>query len=198
MVQTDAAANPGNSGGPLLDRNGVAIGITTMGFRDQQGLNFAVAIDHARAILEGRPAGSAAAPLALNDLKSLTPALPTESERAPADGERAFLATAAQIGRAADALDGDWRQFRQGCYTSAVPGSFSHEWFVMLTPRAVTAAQVPTGSCASFVIEFQQAAARFGTEMRGALEQARRAGVLPGVVRDALRANRLEFDGWDR
>lgn len=26
----------------------------------------------------------------------------------------------------------------------------------------------------------------------------RRAGVLPGVVRDALRTHRLEFDGWDR
>jgi S1-C subfamily serine protease len=198
MVQTDAAANPGNSGGPLLDRNGVAIGITTMGFRDQQGINFAVAIDHARAIIEGRPAGSAAAPLALNDLKSLTPALPSESERALAEGERAFLASAARIARVADVLDLDWKQFRQGCYTSAVPGSFSHEWFIMLTPRAVTAAQVPTGSCASFVGEFQQAATRLGKEMRGALEQARRAGVMPGVVRDALRANRLEFDGWDR
>ena len=198
MVQTDAAANPGNSGGPLLDRNGIAIGITTMSYRDQQGLNFAVAIDHARAIIEGRPAGSATAPLALNDLKALTPALPTESERALAEGEREFLASATQIARIANALDGDWRQFRQGCYTSAVPASFNHEWFIMLTPRAVTTAQVPSGSCASFVLEFQQAATRVGKEMRGALEQARRAGVMPGVVRDALRANRLEFDGWDR
>ena len=109
MVQTDAAANPGNSGGPLLDRNGVAIGITTMGFRDQQGLNFAVAIDHARAILEGRPAGSAT-PLALNDLKSLTPALPSESERVLDEGQRAFLATAAAVARLADSLDGDWKR----------------------------------------------------------------------------------------
>jgi hypothetical protein len=77
-------------------------------------------------------------------------------------------------------------------------GSFSHEWFVMLTPRAVTAAQVPAGSCAAFVTEFQQAASRLGGEMRNALDQARRAGVLPGVVRDTLRTNRLEFDGWDR
>lgn len=198
MVQTDAAANPGNSGGPLLDRNGVAIGITTMGFRDQQGLNFAVAIDHARAILEGRPAGSASAPLALNDLKALTPALPSDSERALDEGQKAFLSTAAEVARAADSLDGDWRRFRQSCYTSAVPGSFTREWFVMLTPRAVTPTQVRPGSCASFVTEFQAAASGVGKEMRDALERARRAGVLPGVVRDTLRVNRLEFDGWDR
>jgi len=198
LVQTDAAANPGNSGGPLLDRNGVAIGITTMGYREQQGLNFAVAIDHARAILDGRVTASTSAPLAMNEVKALNPAVPSASERALAEGQKAFLATAANVARAADTLDTDWKRFRQSCHTSAIPGSASHEWFVMLTPKPITASQVPTGSCAAFVTEFQQVANRVGAEMRTALEQARRAGVLPGVVRDALRSNRLEFDGWDR
>lgn len=198
MVQTDAAANPGNSGGPLLDRHGVAVGITTMSIRDQQGLNFAVAIDHARAILDGRPAGAAAAPLAMNNVQSLMPAGRSESERALDEGQRVFLAATANVGRAADALDAEWKRFRQSCYTSALPGPLSREWFVMLTPRAVTPSQVPAGSCASFVTEFQQAARRTATEMKNALDEARRAGVLPGVVRDALGANRLEFDGWDR
>ena len=198
LVQTDAAANPGNSGGPLLDRSGVAIGITTMGYRDQQGLNFAVAIDHARAILDGRLAGSRSAPLAMNEVKALMPAAGSEAERALEEGQRAFLAATANLSRVADTLDGEWRRFRQSCYTSAIPGSFSHEWFVMLTPRAITTAQVPAGSCATFVTEFQKEARRAAAEMRTALEQARRAGVLPGVMRDALRSNRLEFDGWDR
>lgn len=198
LVQTDAAANPGNSGGPLLDRSGVAIGITTMGYRDQQGLNFAVAIDHARAIIEGRSPGPVSAPLAMNELKSLTPAVQSQSERALDIGQRAFLATTARLSKTADLLDAEWRRFRQSCYTSALPGSYSHEWLVMLSPRPLTSAQVAAGSCATFLTAFQEEAARVATQMRSALEDARRAGVLPGVVRDALRTNRLEFEGWDR
>lgn len=196
LVQTDAAANPGNSGGPLLDRNGVAIGITTMGYRDSQGLNFAVAIDHARAILEGRPASSSAAPLALNALTTPATAA-SESDRALDEGQRAFLATVTKLARSADVLDNDWQRFRQSCYKAAVVGSYSHEWFVMLTARAVSPAQVG-GSCATFLLAFQREAGRINAEMRTALDHARRAGVLPGVMRDALRTNRLEFDGWDR
>lgn len=198
LVQTDAAANPGNSGGPLLDRNGVAIGITTMGYRDQQGLNFAVAIDHARAIIEGRLAGSTSKPLAMNELKTLTPAVQSESERALQEGEKTFLATMARMSRAADALDDDWQRFRQSCFSGALAGAYSHEWFVMLSPRPITTAQAGGGSCGSYLLTFQKEAGRVSTEMRTALENARRAGVLPGVVRDSLQANRLEFDGWDR
>ncbi len=199
LVQTDAAANPGNSGGPLLDRSGVAIGITTMGYRDQQGLNFAVAIDHARAIIDGRVAASTSKPLAMNELKTLSPAVPSSSERALEEGQRVFLATVTQAARAADALDSDWQRFRQSCYSGAMAaGSYSHEWFIMLTPRAVTPAQSGGGSCATFLVAFQKEALRVGAEMKRALEDARRAGVLPGVVRDALRTHRLEFDGWDR
>ena len=55
-IQTDAAVNPGNSGGPLLNSRGDVIGITTMiasnGADQSSGIGFAIPINTARAILD--------------------------------------------------------------------------------------------------------------------------------------------------
>jgi S1-C subfamily serine protease len=48
-VQTDAAANPGNSGGPAVDRDGNVVGILVMG--GGENVNFAVRIERACARL---------------------------------------------------------------------------------------------------------------------------------------------------
>jgi S1-C subfamily serine protease len=53
LIQTDAAANPGSSGGPLLDKSGRVIGLISWKFAgaEYQGLAFAVPIREALARL---------------------------------------------------------------------------------------------------------------------------------------------------
>ena len=64
VLQTDAAVNPGNSGGPLLNNKGQAVGVVSFQLRSAQGLNFAIPINYARTLL-----GNLHGPLTLEQMQ---------------------------------------------------------------------------------------------------------------------------------
>ena len=192
LVQTDAATNPGNSGGPMLDRNGEVIGITTMGYKNAEGLNFGVAIEHARDLLEGRNTNLGDTG-GLNDIQSRSRG--SESDQRQQQGEDQLRGGMRKLAEAASRIDAGWKEFRDQCFKSPIAGPYDREWFAVLVPRAI-----PTDAaagCVSYYSSLESNIKQFQVVMRRLLTEARRANVLPGTIRDGLRENRLEFD-WER
>jgi S1-C subfamily serine protease len=52
VIQTDAAINHGNSGGPLVDMAGSVVGINSAGSENAENIGFAIAIDSAKAAID--------------------------------------------------------------------------------------------------------------------------------------------------
>jgi S1-C subfamily serine protease len=57
LIHTDAAINPGNSAGPMIDSSGQVIAINTAVSNNAQGIGFAIPVDVAKPIMQQAVAG---------------------------------------------------------------------------------------------------------------------------------------------
>lgn len=194
LVQSDAAANPGNSGGPMLDRNGRVIGVLTAGYSGKEGLNFGVSIDHARDILEGRETNIGIGQSGLAAIDSAGSS--NESDRRQQLGEQDFMRRVGAAEQVAAQLDQAWQRFRSVCYKSQIRGSYDREWFAVFTPGAIPGDAA--AGCIDYFQSMQTEMNKFRDFMRAMVQNARRTNVLPGTIRDTLRSKRLESDAWER
>jgi len=65
VIQTDASANPGNSGGPLVNRESEVIGIVTFKIVGGENLNFAIPVNYLRGLMD-----SLGSPMTLESLRA--------------------------------------------------------------------------------------------------------------------------------
>ncbi|KAK4533171.1 hypothetical protein CCYA_CCYA16G4053 [Cyanidiococcus yangmingshanensis] len=92
FIQTDAAINIGNSGGPLVNLDGQVIGINTLKALSSDGISFALPIDLAKEVIQQlRQHGRVVRPFLGLKLITLTPALAEELRKRSSTGFPADL-----------------------------------------------------------------------------------------------------------
>jgi S1-C subfamily serine protease len=196
LVQTDAAVNPGNSGGPLINRDGAVIGIVTSAYINSNGLAFAVSVDHIRSALAGRVSAVAAAGGPATPYDALTPAIAAPGDDRRGEATRAFEDVIRRVAVRADELDGSWKAFTATCYEGRIAGVFDRQWFALWDPRAMQG--VVPSHCLSYFADLKRQANEIEQTVVTSDEMARRADLYPGTRRDVLRKYRLDYAGWSR
>ncbi len=198
LLQTDAAINPGNSGGPLLDRDGQVVGVTTLKMASgAEGLGFAVAADHVRALLDGRPVTSASAGASRGSLAASVPAMTNDTS---ADGQRtrgqdSYAQNLERLAQHAAQVDAQWARFVATCQPEAVRDG-DRDWFALAERQTAYAGR--DRNCPAWLNDMQRMSREFAAVMRQAGDAARRAGVYPGALRDLRRQHRLDWTGFER
>jgi S1-C subfamily serine protease len=194
LIQTDAAINPGNSGGPLVNRSGEVIGINSIGFSRAQGLAFAVAVDHAPPLIEGRIDASAQTPL--GELRNAMGG-PSAPDQARVTGEYEYAEVLKRAEGRADQLDGYWNRYSRSCVSKAIYTG-DRPWFAVLEPSGVSMTHVSNIDCEGWFDTITTNARPIFDEVAKATETARRSGVYPGTLRDLRRRHRMEWAGWEK
>lgn len=197
LLQTDAAPNHGDSGGPILNRRGEVVGIT-MARADDGSAGFAVPIDEAKPFIERAGVGGAMPPPASTPSVAAAPAPigPSTTDTRRAAGAEAFATALTAVAQRADAMDKAWGRFKSLCAIASLPSGHAHEWFHLYDPRSPVHAAA--ANCPDAINVVRAEADAINGAMLDADETARRADVFPGTRRELRRRFRLDYAGWDR
>ncbi len=199
VVQTDAALNPGNSGGPLVDADGRVVGVNTIKAVQQESIGFAVASDYAQALLEGRPIGavtdSTRGVASPGQVPTPVPsAAPSQTEVEREAGAQMLDQQAASVAPHAARFTRMVERYRDACLTQS--GVRSQSWQSVERYVATDSAAAP--ECLSLRSEIGSLKADISDALRQLTDIARRSGVYPGTIRSVYVKYGLAWEGWER
>ncbi len=177
LVQTDAAINAGNSGGPLLDRYGRVVGINTWKIAggSAQSLGFAVSTYYARAMLG--------------------PEFAPKGDRSYETGLREYTENLRVLADRADAVDANWKRFRTECQAEEAGRSVDREWFALWDGHRPQMRE--SASCRSWYDYFKDSASTLHDALKRYQATGREAGLPADRMRVVRRRYNLIWPAWE-
>jgi S1-C subfamily serine protease len=195
LLQTDAVPNPGDSGGPLLDRRGEVVGVTT--FRGAGGTSgYAITIDDVKPFIARMNQNVMAGPIDSRVAAAVPPQRESDADARRTAGLQRYTDTLSAVERSASDLDSTWSRYKSACQITTVPPGQSREWFGLYDSRSPLHQTPPR--CADLLAEIERRAREISLTMASAGETARQADVYPGPLRALREKRRLDYSGWDR
>src|SRR6185369_5492714 len=135
LIQTDAVPNPGDSGGPVLDRRGEVVGVTT--FRSENGTSgYAVPIDDVKPFVAKVTQNIVMVPLSPRLVEAVPQSRQSDAEARRSVGLQRYTAALNGIDGAVAELDSMWTRYKAACQITLIPPGQTHEWFNLYDPKS--------------------------------------------------------------